>query len=267
MSDEQTFLQFAQDLAHKAGAIMRDYLQVGVQQEIKSDGSPVTIADTKINQMVIDAVQERYPAHSIISEEANDIHKSGEYAWVCDPIDGTLPFTFGLPISLFSLALVKDGVPVLGILYDPYQDRMYSAVKGQGAYLNDRKLQVSQTASLAGNYMAIPGVKEKRFDSASFAKQVMQADIKTFTLVCVTAEAALVASGQITANVFGGQSPWDIAAAKIIVEEAGGKVTDLAGNEQRYDQPINGAIISNGRVHDELVACLQAYTVDTPDTP
>src|SRR3954465_15123857 len=98
MSDEQKFLQFAQDLALKAGAVMREYLQVGIKQQTKADGSPVTIADTKINQMVIDAVQGTFPTHSIISEEANDIRKTSEFAWVCDPIDGTLPFTFGMPI-------------------------------------------------------------------------------------------------------------------------------------------------------------------------
>ncbi len=258
-NENQTYLEFAQTLARKAGAIMREHLQVGIDQVAKADGSPVTIADTKINQLVIDAVQETYPTHTIVSEEAKDIRKTSEYAWICDPIDGTVPFTFGMPISLFSLALTKDGVPIVGVLYDPYEDRMYHAVQGGGAFLNDQPIHVNTQEKLSGTMAGLPGTSERNFDSANFRKEVMELGVRTLTLVCITAECVLVANGQFASTVFGGTSPWDIAAVKIIVEEAGGKVTNILGDEQRYDQPIKGALITNGLVHEEFAALIKPY--------
>ena len=257
MTDEQTYLQFATDLARKAGHIMRRYLQIGIAAQAKSDGSPVTIADTEIDSLVVEAVKSAYPEHAVLSEEGDISPTPAEYTWVCDPLDGTLPFTFGVPISMFSLALVKNGTPILGVMYDPYQDRMYHAIKGKGAYLNGEKISVSNQANAATNHVALPGSAEELLDSGGLLHEAIKRQIKTFTFVCVTAEAALVATGQIVANIYGHNSPWDIAAIKVIVEEAGGKVTSLSGDEQRYDQPIKGAIVSNGRVHDELVSLVK----------
>jgi fructose-1,6-bisphosphatase/inositol monophosphatase family enzyme len=142
-------------------------------------------------------------------------------------------------------------------MYDPYEKRMYHAIKGEGAYLNGEKITVNDHAALANSHVALPGSTEELLDSAGLLKVAIQHQIKTFTFVCVTAEAALVATGQIVANVYGHNSPWDIAAIKVIVEEAGGKVTSLSGEEQRYDQPIKGAIVSNGHVHNELVGMVK----------
>lgn len=261
MPDTQTYLQFAQDLAYKAGDIMRRHLRIGIAAQSKSDGSPVTVADTEIDNLVVKAVKSTYPDHAILSEEGDTSPIPMEYTWVCDPLDGTQPYTFGIPISMFSLALVKNGAPILGVMYDPYEKRMYHAIKGEGAYLNGKRLAVSEQAILDGNHVALPGSTEALLNSADLLNEAIQSDIKTFTFVCVTAEAALVANGQIVANVYGHNSPWDIAAIKVIVEEAGGKVTDLLGNEQRYDQPINGAIISNGLVHNELVNLVKRYSL------
>lgn len=259
MTDEQAYLQFAQDLAYKAGDIMRRHLQIGIAAESKEDGSPVTIADTEIDNLVVGTVKSTYPDHAILSEEGDISPTPAEYTWVCDPLDGTQPYTFGVPVSMFSLALVKDGVPILGVMYDPYEKRMYRAIKGEGAYLNGEKITVNDQVTLANSHVALPGSTEELLDSGGLLKEAIQRQIKTFTFVCVTAEAALVTTGQIVANVYGHSSPWDIAAIKVIVEEAGGKVTNLRGNEQRYDQPIKGAIVSNGFVHDELVGLVKEY--------
>ncbi len=257
MTDEQTYLQFAQDLAYKAGDIMRRHLQIGIAAQTKSDGSPVTIADTEIDNLVVETIKSTYPEHAVLSEEGDISPTPAEYTWVCDPLDGTQPYTFGVPVSLFSIALVKDGMPILGVMYDPYEKRMYHAIKGEGAYLNGEKITVNDQSSLANNHVALPGSAEELLDSGGLLHEAIKQQIKTFTFVCVTAEAALVATGQIVANVYGHNSPWDIAAIKIIVEEAGGKVTSLSGEEQRYDQPIKGAIVSNGRVHDELASMVK----------
>ena len=257
--DLDSYLAFAQNLARQSGAIMRQHFTVGVAADTKADGSPVTIADTEINQLVITTINSTYPTHGVIGEEASS-PKESDYQWVCDPIDGTTPYTFGLPISLFSLALVKDGEPIIGVMYDPYQDRMYHAIKGGGAFLNSQSIHVNNDPTAAGNYIALPGSNEAQLNTAGFISDAIEQKIKVFRLVCLTAESALVATGQIVACMYSHTSPWDAAAAKVIVEEAGGKVTDLQGEDQRYDQPIKGAIISNGLVHDQLVELARPYT-------
>jgi fructose-1,6-bisphosphatase/inositol monophosphatase family enzyme len=127
------YLDFAKKLALQAGDIMLQYFDTDIAVETKEDASPLTIADTTINKMVIAAIHEKYPDHGIIGEEESDHTVGTKYVWVCDPIDGTIPFTMGVPTSQFSLALVKDGVSILGVLYDPYTKRMYEAVKGARA--------------------------------------------------------------------------------------------------------------------------------------
>lgn len=259
MSNPQEYLAFATTLAYKAGDIMLEHFQIGIEKEDKVDGSPVTIADTKINQIVIDAIRKAYPEHAIHGEEASHKKEGAEYVWSCDPIDGTIPYTFGIPTSMFSLALVKNGEPIVGVLYDPYMKRFYQAVKGQGAYMNNEKLHVNQEKKLSGNYISLPSQTVLFFDAVGLRTTASKEGIKSLTIFCLTYEVSLVALGQFVGNIFGYSTAHDVAAVKVIIEEAGGKVTDLLGNEQRYDQPINGAIVSNGLVHDELVALVKPY--------
>lgn len=238
---------------------MLKHFQIGVAKEIKADGTPITIADTTINTMVIDAVATTYPQDGVLGEEASSMKEHPEYLWVCDPLDGTIPYVFGIPISMFSLALVKDGEPVLGVLYDPYMKRLYHAIKGEGAYLNEQKLHVNDEKTLTKNFIAVPSKSRNLFDVGGLLQETVKRDINTCVFRCFTAEAILIATGQFVGNIFGHQTAHDVAAIKVIVEEAGGKVTDLMGNDQRYDRPTRGAIISNGLLHNELVALVKPY--------
>lgn len=252
------YLEFAKTVALRAGDIMLEHFQTDVEHEIKSDATPVTIADTAINTMVIDEIGKKYPEHSVMGEEESSETTATEYLWVCDPIDGTIPYTLGIPTSLFSIALVHNGESVLGVLYDPYTKRMYTAVKGSGAQLNGERIYVSAEVAPKG-YVTIPSMQYGMTDTANLVADAMGTGIRSFSLCCVTYEAMMVATGHITGAIFPGTSPWDIAAVKVVVEEAGGKVTDLYGNDQPYDQPIKGAIISNGQMHDELVALVSKH--------
>jgi fructose-1,6-bisphosphatase/inositol monophosphatase family enzyme len=254
----EEYLIFAKQLAERAGTIMLDHFKFGVEHETKADATPVTLADTQINTMVIDAVTAKYPEHSVMGEEESSDTSGTEYIWVCDPIDGTIPFTLGIPTSMFSLALVHNGVPMVGVLYDPYSKRMFEAVKGQGAFLNGEKIQVNTETPPQG-YVALPAMQYGLTNTAGLVGDAIQSGIRALSLCCATYEAMLVAGGQIVASVFPGKTPWDIAAVKVIVEEAGGMVTDLHGNDQRYDQPINGAVVSNGVVHSQFVELVEKH--------
>lgn len=138
----QEYLEFAKKLAYEAGDIMREYFQT-TDMVWKSDNTPVTQADTEINSRVIERIAAAYPEHSVIGEEESAVREGARYTWACDPVDGTMPYSHGLPISTFSLALCEDGKPVVGVVYDPFMDRLFWASVGGGAFCNDEAIHVN----------------------------------------------------------------------------------------------------------------------------
>src|SRR3989338_869121 len=140
----EQYLEFAKKLAKEAEEIALKYFSFEDENTWKEDNAPLTKADTEINDLVIKRINETYPEHSIYGEEKSEIKENSKYIWVCDPIDGTMAFSCGLPTFVFSLALVyrSNGLPVLGILNDHVMKNMYWAYKGNGAYRNGKKIFV-----------------------------------------------------------------------------------------------------------------------------
>lgn len=261
----QDYLEFAKRLAQEAGEIMLQHFQIGVTNEVKAHegNTPVTIADKEINKLVINAVKDRYPEHAVIGEEESYHVQGAKYKWVCDPIDGTIPYCIGMPTNVFCLSLVdaSDGQPVVAVVYDPYMQRKYWAVKGEGAFMNDLPIHVNDVSSLADALIGNSGGRSDVIKPAKFKAAVIEACFRPVIVSCVMYEAMLVASGQIAATIFPGNGAHDAVCAKLIVEESGGKVTDVFGNEQRYDEVLKGAIISNGVIHDQLVAIAKEHRI------
>lgn len=254
MSDVDGALDFATNLARKAGVLIKDNFALGMRKEWKEDQTPLTVTDEKINALVLESIQEKYPAHSIIAEEGSRLTES-EYVWVCDPIDGTIPFSHGYPISTFSLALTHKGESILGVVYDPFCDRLFTAEKGAGAFLNGNRISVSPGLGFAKtSIIAVDG--EDWFPS--LRQKLWGKGCRVVNLYSCVYVGMLVASGEFAASIFGNKTPWDAAAVKIIVEEAGGKVTSLTGENQSYSQPTKGFIASSGPLHEELVELVKA---------
>lgn len=257
MNNYQTELAIAKELAAEAGKIMLGYFNsAAADPTLKSDRTIVTKADTDINDLVIKVLAEKTPTYSVWGEEQSVLLIDSPYTWVCDPVDGTQPFAKAIPISTFSLALVNnDGQSVLGVIYDPFQDRLYEAVVGGGAFLNGTKITVSDTHSLDGAYIDeelwLNHEEQVTFDDPKDTLNKAGAKVTTLCSACITG--CFVAQGSYDALLFGQGKPEDIAALAVIVTEAGGQVTDLFGNEQRYDKNIRGAIVSNGLIHEALV--------------
>lgn len=241
-------LQLAKLLAKEAGVLMHRYFRsedIGV--EIKEDQTPVTIADTKINRLVIERVKEKYPQTGVIGEE-DSYNEENDNVWVVDPIDGTMPFSLGIPVSTFSLAYVEKGKVKVAVIYDPFIDRLYWAVEGEGSYLNNEKIAVSKITSLDNAYIALGGgLIKKEF------KKLSDNNVRTFDMYSYAFSASLVATGDFVVAVMTYGSPWDAAAASLIVQEAGGRATDLLGNDRNYAEWGDGILITNGHVHDELL--------------
>lgn len=249
----QDYVVFATSLAHQAGDVMREHFLHDTQTQVKADKSLVTIADIKINQLVIDAVAAQYPGHSVLAEEKSALTDS-THVWVCDPIDGTYFFAHGIALGTFMLTLVIDGEPKVAVIYEPITNRLYHAIKGEGAYCNTVKLQVNTDTFGAGARIDVSDSKSHAIkDLRPIGNILHDKDIKIECIRATGLVGSMVATGALTAALYPGKYPHDVAAIKLIVEEAGGRVTDLNGQSQRYDQPTNGAIISNGLVHDELI--------------
>lgn len=250
-------LTFAKKLAEEAGVIMLKYFQAhkpGLQ--FKNDRSPVTEADSQINNLVIRSVKENYPGHAVLGEEASH-HSDSDHVWVCDPIDGTNPYIHGIPIATFNLALVSQGQPVVAVQYDPFMKRLYTAQKGGGSYLNGRRLNMSGDFS-----QRLPIDLEiynlSMFDDSQIEAEAVRAlssnDFVLFKLVAIAYGLGLTASGELAGAVFSGNHPYEAATGSLLVTEAGGVFTDIFGNPiERYDQNIKGFIAAAPLIHQAIL--------------
>lgn len=262
MDNYEEYLIFAKDIAKYAGGIMLKFFNQDNGASYKGDKTIVTLADTEINSYLIDKVREKYPEHCVDGEE-EQFGKSN-YVWVCDPVDGTAMYARHIPVAVFSLALVIDGVPKIGVVYDPFTDNLYTAIKGKGAYKNDVRIKV--------NDYNLEDIRTSchcdMWPNAKYNISKVFEELKNKTRLndigSITRASCCVATGDYSLAIFTGteHKHCDIAAVKVIVDEAGGKVTDLFGNEQRYDKSIKGALISNGLVHNEVVDVIKKYIIE-----
>jgi myo-inositol-1(or 4)-monophosphatase len=256
----EEYLEFAKQLAKEAEKIALNYFGFDTENTWKENNTPLTKADTEINDLVIKRINETYPDHSVQGEEKNDKKENSKYVWVCDPIDGTMPFSNGLPMFTFSIALVdqENGQPILGLVNDPVMKNMYWAYKDGGAYRNGKKILVVKNTTLTNTYLSTDGSgRDIGFSNLPLLKSLSEKKCKVMKLLSVIYGGVQVANGKFVGTVFFNSYAHDVAALKIITEEAGGKVTDLNGEERRYDQDGIGCVISNGILHDEILECVK----------
>jgi fructose-1,6-bisphosphatase/inositol monophosphatase family enzyme len=262
MNNSSDMLNFAVSVARAAGTIMLDYFDRTNQGvAAKADKTLVTEADKRINTLLINKVQAAYPEHGVYGEEES-FEAARNELWVCDPIDGTNSFVMGIPTAMFSLAFVVNGEPQLGVLYDPFLDRMFTAVAGEGARMNDQPIHVSSVSEMDGARLNTVGGLDQAFERQDLLKGFMAQGAKVRLVPGNVFQSSILSQGKIDGYIFPGKSAHDIAAAKLVVEEAGGKVTDLRGQPQPYNDKITGAILSNGLLHDQLVQAVAAFGVD-----
>ncbi len=247
--------EFAVTTAKKASVIMRKYFRSTENlKDWKLDDTPVTIADREINEYVATEIRQMYPTYGFIGEEGS-MYNDENYVWVCDPIDGTRSYARGIPVATFSLALLKDGEPILGVVYQPFVDEMYIGEKGKGSSLNGKKIHVSSISQIDKEViLACPThrvnapvqLESKLIELAKFGAN-------TYNYGSGAYNAVLVARGSVEGTIFPWSHCWDMAAAKVIIEEAGGKTSGIFGGKQKYNQDIQGFIGSNGLLHENFL--------------
>ncbi len=249
----------AKKLALKAGKIMLKYFDIDQQIKTKSDNTPVTVADIKINDMVVKELSKEFPEDGIIGEEKSTSDYGQGRKWFCDPIDGTAGYIWGTPTSMFSLGLVIDGKPMLGVAYDPFLKRMYEGVKGNGSLCNGKQLHVSQEGLNTGR-LAVTG-SISSLPNLPYIPELKKQKVRLATFSGAVYKCCLIARGKFVGYVEHGVQGHDFAAIHVIVEEAGGKITGLAGEELDYSKPFKGGIVSNGEVHEQLVDILKRFPI------
>lgn len=215
----------------------------------------VTEADHASEKVIIDCIRAEFPDHFILSEEVGEIKMDSEYKWVIDPIDGTVNFANGIPICCVSIGIEKNGEMILGTVYNPFINEFYFAQRSYGATLNDKKIHVSEESDLEKACL-VTGfpytyVNHPNGPLEVFAKLIRKG-IPVRRLGSAAMDLCWVAAGRFDGFYEHKLQAWDSAAGFLIVEEAGGKITDFKGD---YYSPYQPHIIAtNGKIHDHLRA-------------
>lgn len=268
MNGEQRMIDearsFALGLAKEAGDIIRQNFALGTEKSWKADNSPLTTTDLAVNDLVLRSIKERFPEHAVIGEEDSMGDTVGsEWIWVCDPIDGTVPFSHGYPTFAFSIGLCHFGESVLGVIYDPMLDRLMVGQKGEGTTLNDVPVSVSNVDDLQAVVIDLECPDTFLFEGSQTRVALKQDGALVVSLFSVVYGGMLVGCGELAAAVYAHDAPWDGCAVDIVVREAGGVVTDLHGGPLRFNGAINGFVASNGGVHQAVLdAIAREYPPD-----
>jgi myo-inositol-1(or 4)-monophosphatase len=213
----------------------------------------VTESDKGSEKIILGRIRNQYPTHGILSEESPPHESSSGYRWVIDPIDGTTNFAHGIPLFTISMALEFEGSPVVGIVYDPMRDEMFASAKGFGSKLNDRVLSVTSSSSLENSVLSAgyPYDEDKLDEFLEALKLVFPKSRGLRRLGSTALCLAYVSAGRLDGYWGQGVYRWDISAGILLVEEAGGKISDLSGGQAAdYKTTI---LSSNGKIHDELL--------------
>ncbi|TAE59160.1 MAG: inositol monophosphatase [Nostocales cyanobacterium] len=256
MTNLQIFLDIATEAALAAGVVLQDYLGK-VEDATTEKGRPgdlVTAADKASEKVILEIINRHFPHHSILAEESGKIgDQSSEYLWAIDPLDGTTNYAHQYPCFAVSIGLFIQGVPKVGVIYDPYHNELFRAAAGLGATRNRRPIKVSQTSELSKSLLITGFAYDRRETTDN-----NYAEFCHFTHLTqgvrrggsASLDLAYVACGRIDGYWERGIAPWDIASGIILVEEAGGKVTAYDGSDLQID---SGRILAtNGHLHHSI---------------
>ena len=265
MKTSSEFLSAAMGAALQAGTRLREMLgdsraSKGVTTK-RGPADLVTRADRMTEDLIVGLLRARFPSHGVAAEEGT-AHTGQEYRWIIDPIDGTTNFAYGLPMFSVSIALEHKGDLLAGVVYHPSMGEMFAAERGRGTFLRrdgrEQPLKVSDQAAVADSIVAtgLPYAIRETGRNIPETGRLMRTAIEVRILGSAALNLAYVAAGRIGAFWEPGLNAWDIAAGALLVQEAGGRITDMLGRPFHVD--CRDVLATNGRVHDEMVRLLGA---------
>ena len=248
-----SYLETAIDIAREAGAMLATYFERRVGFELKGDFDLVTVADRASERLVVERLRQHFPSHSIVAEEGGGHQGSSGYCWYVDPLDGTTNFAHGYPIYNVTMGLEQDGEMLVGVVFDPTRQEMFSAERGAGAYLNNRRIHVSAAQRLEDSLVSTGFPSRKRHLNVNihFYHQMAMATHGVRRGGSAAIDLAYVACGRLEAFWEFGLNPWDMAAGVLLVAEAGGRCTDMKGGPYSLTGPH--LLTDNSHIHQETV--------------
>lgn len=247
--------------AFKAGrSLSRDFGEVeNLQVSLKGPGDYVSQADRKAEEIVQAELSRARPTYGFLGEEGGESKGTdGQHRWIVDPLDGTTNFLHGIPHFAVSIGLERDGEMVAGVIYNPVTDELFTADRGQGAYLNDRRLRVAGRRTLEDCVMGTGGPHLGTGNHGTYMSElgrVMGEVAGVRQLGAAALDLAYVAAGRLDGFWEDGVSAWDLAAGIIMLREAGGFVSDKKGGSKMFDQ--KSVVAGNERIHKELLRLLK----------
>ena len=241
--------------------LIRDFGEIEkLQVSLKGPGDFVSVSDIRVEKILIEELQKAKPNYSILSEEIGEINNDESFKWIIDPIDGTSNFLHGIPHFAISIGLEHDKEIICGIIYDPITDEMFVAEKGNGAYVNNKRMRVSSRSKLKDCIIFTGGPRQNPKD-----KELFFVEYKNFSSVVKTPirkmgsaslDIAYVAAGRCDGFWQRNLNYWDYAAGIILVKESGGFVTDFNG-ENRYIENET-ILVTNSKINKEMIEVLNS---------
>jgi len=255
---KKLFLDVAIEAAKASGRIQKKYLCKN--HHIVYKGEPtnlVTDVDHRCEKRIISLIREHFPGHGFLAEEGGESHTASGYRWIIDPLDGTTNYAHRYPFFATSIALESDGEIILGVVFDPIRDELFTARKGKGAYLNGRKIFPSKTAGLEGSFLSTgfpydvkkTGQNIQPFNQFVLQAQAVRRDGSASLDLCYTAMGRFDGFWEFSL------APWDMAAESLILKEAGAKVTLTSG--KAFSIYKGDVLASNGRIHSDMARVLK----------
>jgi len=224
--------------------------------------NPVTEADHASEKAIMAIIKAKYPDHYILSEEAGQIIQDSAYKWIIDPIDGTINFAHGIPLNCVSIGIEHDGEIILGAVYNPHMDEFFIAEKGKGAFLNDKPIRVSAEKEVIKACL-VTGFPYTYLDMANGPLEIFERFIRKGVPVRRLGSAAIdlcwVAAGRFDGFYEHKLEAWDSSAGYLIVEEAGGKVTDFKGD--KFSPYQHRILATNGKIHDDMLLLINGGSI------
>ncbi len=245
-----------------AGEILRFFNKSFIISNKEGVNNLVTEADHASEKAILDVIHAAFPDHQILAEESGKTEQNSSYKWIIDPIDGTVNFAHGIPLNCVSIAVEKDGEVVMAAVYNPHLDELFFAEKNKGAFLNNKPIRVSSQAEtikaclVTGfpyTYINIPNGPLEIFE------RFIRKGVPVRRLGSAAIDLCWVACGRFDGFYEHKLEPWDSAAGYLIVEEAGGKVTDHSGNKFSVYQ--HRVLATNGKIHEEMVAIINGASL------
>jgi myo-inositol-1(or 4)-monophosphatase len=248
-----SYLETSVEIAREAGALLSKYFERRVTFELKGEHDLVTEADRASEQLVIERLSSYFPSHSIVAEEGGGHIGSSEYCWYVDPLDGTTNFAHGFPMYNITMALEQSGELIAGVIFDPEHNEMFTAERGSGAYLNNRRIRVSKVNRLENTLVATGFPSRKRHENVNihFYYQLAMLTHGVRRAGSAALDLAYVASGRLDGFWEFGLNPWDMAAGILLITEAGGKCSDMKGGPVTLRGPH--LVADNGLVHEQIL--------------